>query len=215
MGRSNTLRLALLAAGALLATIASPGAAQDAGPMLADDIEIDMLDPASMDGVGINVSLTEGGERFELADAGMEARPRRLALEIAAGGPGAPLDVSLIQSRAFGDNRGGGSELRIGRGLVARADGAANDRSVYVYVASENEALTWQPGARSEFGGQGGALALQERVEVGDLSAGVTYERDGVQASLAYVERDASTQVGQQSFSQDESFTGVTVTVRR
>jgi|CXWL01.1.fsa_nt_gi hypothetical protein len=215
MGRSKSLPLALLASGALLAMIASPGAAQDAEPLLANDIEISVLDPASMDGVGINVSLSEDGERFELAGAGMEGQPRRLQLEIAAGGAGAPLEVSLIQSRTLGDDKGGGSELRIGRGLVARPNGAANDRSVYVYVASENEALTWQPGARSEFGGQGSALALQERVEVGDLSAGVTYEQGGVQASLAYVERDASTQVGQQSFSQDESFTGVTVTMRR
>jgi hypothetical protein len=84
-----------------------------------------------------------------------------------------------------------------------------------MFVASDDEALTWQPGVRSEFGGQGASLALQDRVEVGDLSAGVTYERNGVQASLAYVEREESARIGQQNFSQDESFTGVTVTMRR
>jgi hypothetical protein len=47
------------------------------------------------------------------------------------------------------------------------------------------------------------------------MSVGVTYERSGVQASLAYVEREESTTVGNQSFSQDESFTGLTVTMRR
>jgi hypothetical protein len=87
--------------------------------------------------------------------------------------------------------------------------------SVYAFVASDNDALTWRPGARSEFGGRGSAFALQEQVEVGDMSAGVTYERNGVQASLAYVEREESTQVGAESFSQDQSFTGVTVTMRR
>ncbi len=36
-----------------------------------------------------------------------------------------------------------------------------------------------------------------------------------MQASLTYVERSESTNVGSQGFSQDQSFTGVTVTVRR
>jgi hypothetical protein len=47
------------------------------------------------------------------------------------------------------------------------------------------------------------------------MSAGVTYERNGIQASLAYVEREESTRVGNQNFTQEEAFTGVTVTMRR
>jgi hypothetical protein len=50
---------------------------------------------------------------------------------------------------------------------------------------------------------------------VGDLAAGVTYERNGVQASLAYVEREESTRIGRQNYSQEQNFTGVTVTMRR
>jgi hypothetical protein len=114
------------------------------------------------------------------------------------------------------DRRGRGSEVRVGRGLVRDYRERSNDRSaVYMFVASDDEALTWQPGSRSEFGGNGGGLALEDRVEVGDLSAGVTYERNGVQASLAYVEREEATRVGNQSFNQDQSFAGVTVTMRR
>jgi hypothetical protein len=87
--------------------------------------------------------------------------------------------------------------------------------SVYMFVASDDEALTWRPGQRTELGGQRGGFALQDRVEVGDVSAGVTYERGNVQASIAYVEREVSAQVGRDSYSKDESFTGVTVTMRR
>jgi hypothetical protein len=114
------------------------------------------------------------------------------------------------------DREGRGSEVRIGRGLVQQDKDRGDGSSVYMFVASDDEALTWSPGQRTEFGGpRSGGFSLQERVEVGDVSAGVTYERGNVQASLAYVEREVSTQVGRDSYSQDESFTGVTVTMRR
>jgi hypothetical protein len=146
---------------------------------------------------------------------------RSLALSLATGGGDLPVDVSVSQHASFGadgagdvNRTGHGSEVRVGRGLVRNDDGEDRSGSTYMFVASDNEALTWRPGARSEFGGNGDRLGIENRVEVGDLSAGVTYERDGVQASLAYVERSESTQVGTRNFSQDQSFTGVTVTVR-
>ncbi|MEQ1707634.1 MAG: hypothetical protein ABL864_04815 [Terricaulis sp.] len=147
-----------------------------------------------------------------------EPEIRRLELEFSAGGGDAPFDIAVAQRATLGANadgelalQGGGSEVRVGRGLVQRGDNRRGEAaSVYMFVASDNEALTWQPG-----GSQGAALALEERVEVGDVSAGVTYERGGVQASLAYVEREASAQIGRESYSQDESFTGLTVTMRR
>ncbi|MBL8547799.1 MAG: hypothetical protein JNL81_15130 [Hyphomonadaceae bacterium] len=132
--------------------------------------------------------------------------------------------MSFAQRASLGGGQNGdvnstgrGSEVRIGRGLVDQDDVDPSDRtpSTYVFVASDNEALTWQPGQRSELGGQGSRLQLQDRVTVGDMSVGVTYERNGVQASLAYVEREESTTVGTQTFNQNESFTGLTVTMRR
>ena len=85
----------------------------------------------------------------------------------------------------------------------------------YFFAASEDEALTWRPGARSDFGSSGGAsFALQDRVEIGDMQAGVTYERYGMQASLAYVEREFTVVSGSQSFTQDDSFAGLTITMR-
>jgi hypothetical protein len=163
----------------------------------------------------VELSLSElAGVRF----IPTEPETRRLELEFTAGGGDAPFDIAVAQRATLGANaegelalQGGGSEVRVGRGLVVRGDARRSEAaSVYMFVASDNEALTWQPS-----GGQGAALALEERVEVGDVSAGVTYERGGVQASLAYVEREASTQIGRESYSQDESFTGLTVTMRR
>lgn len=167
----------------------------------------------------VELSITEhGAVRFTPEDPSSEIAPQRLELQLS--GSGGPLDFAIAQRASLGSNADGdvvlhqrGSEVRVGRGLLRQRE--TGGASTYVFVASDDEALTWQPGSRSEFGGQGNRLALESRTNVGDLSAGVTYERDGVQASLAYVEREASTRVGQQSFSQDESFTGVTVTMRR
>ncbi len=224
MGGKRPLQMALLAGGAAAAMLlgASVALAQHAAPG-----EINLNDPATAlaEGVAVDLSVrSDSGVRvMPLSPIAQDesADQRRLELELAAGGEHAPLDVSLAQRATLGADSNGdlsrsgrGSELRIGRNLVGERE-QSNQPSVYMFVASEDEALTWQPGARSEFGGSGGAFAMQDRVEVGDLSAGVTYERNGVQASLAYVERSESTRVGNQSFSQDQSFAGVTVTMRR
>lgn len=154
-----------------------------------------------------------------LAEAAPEARlptdadGRRLELEVTASV--GPLDASITQHAQLNDDNaaaqhsGVGAELRIGRGIVQRRQGGQND-SIYVFVASDDEALTWAPGSD-----RGGApLELQQQVEIGDRSAGITLERDGVQASVAYVERESSTRVGEHTISRDQSFAGVTVTVR-
>ncbi len=156
---------------------------------------------------------------------GESPAPQRIELQLSASAEqaGLPLDVSVAQRASIGadsagdiDRAGRGSEVRVGRGLVQQQGNDGNGgSSVYMFVASDDEALTWRPGQRNEFGGQSSGFSLQDRVEIGDVSAGVTYERGNVQASIAYVEREVSTTVGRESFSKDESFTGVTVTMRR
>jgi len=156
---------------------------------------------------------------------GESPAPQRLELQLAASGEqaGLPLDVSVAQRASLGadgagdiDRTGRGSEVRIGRNLIQQDDASKTGSSLYMFVASDDEALTWSPGQRTEFGaGQSGGFSLQDRVEIGDVSAGVTYERNGVQASIAYVEREVSAQVGRDSYSREENFTGVTVTMRR
>ncbi|MBL8547800.1 MAG: hypothetical protein JNL81_15135 [Hyphomonadaceae bacterium] len=132
------------------------------------------------------------------------------------------LNVSFAQRGGFGfndqgdiDRRSRASELRLGRGLDMPRNRPSAEPTWYFFAASEDEALTWRPGSRSEFGASGGnSFALQDRVEVGDMQAGVTYERYGIQASLAYVEREFTIISGSQSFTQDDSFAGLTITMR-
>src|SRR5690606_22057848 len=130
--------------------------------------------------------------------------------------------VSFAQRGGLGFNAHGdverhsrGSELRLGRGLreLPRDEPSAEPKW-YFFAASEDEALGWRPGVRTEFGGSGSSFALQERVEIGDMQVGVTYERAGWQASLAYVEREVSVRSGHQTYSQDEDFAGFTLTMR-
>lgn len=228
-------RTALLAGGALLVALfgASFAAAQEAPASALDQApaaegqldagQVDFTDHQTVLRRSTVAVRSDVAQRFGPTTATATETPegpRRLEVEFAAGD--GDLDVSFAQRASIGGengdiNRAGrGSEVRIGRGLVQQ-DETENQRgsSTYMFVASDNEALTWQPGQRSEFGGQGPSLQLQDRVQVGDMSVGVTYEQHGVQASLAYVEREESTTVGTQTFSQDESFTGLTVTMRR
>jgi hypothetical protein len=229
-------RTALLAGGALLAVVfgASVAAAQEAPAPALDQAaategqleagQVDFTDHQTVlrrSSVSVRSDVRQRFSPTTAPAAEHPQNPRRLELEFAAGD--GDLDVAFAQRASLGGNedgdinrRGRGSEVRIGRGLV-QEDNDENQRgsSTYIFVADDDEALTWQPGQRNEFGSQGPALQLQDRVEVGDMSVGVTYERNGVQASLAYVEREAATTVGTQTFNQDESFTGLTVTMRR
>jgi hypothetical protein len=227
MGRPAPFRNTLLAGGALAATLVGVGlaVAQEGGV----PATVELNDPTDLSPETPALDLTvreDATVRFSPNPQGNglpEVQgPRRLELQLAAGGDDSPVDVSIAQRATFGadaqgniDRRASGSELRVGRGLVGRRDDDNQGSSVYAFVASDNEALTWRPGSRSEFGGDGDTFSLQEQVEIGDMSAGVTYEHNGVQASLAYVEREESTQIGSESFSQDTSFTGITVTMRR
>lgn len=226
MGGFSSMRGALAAGVALAAGIAGAAFAQEGPP-----VPVSFEDPASRlvnaSAPTVDLTVRDTNPRFApIATPSADAEaPRRLELGVAAGGGDSPLDISISQRATIGagadgdiSRRGSGSEVRIGRGLVSNDEGARTQNggtAVYAFVASDDEALTWQPGARSDFGGQGSSVQLQEQVEIGDMAAGVTYERNGVQASLAYVEREESTRVGGRHFSQDTSFTGVTVTMRR
>lgn len=217
MTNSKLLRAAALS-GVLLAAAVCLAAAEE--PTAIAGVQLSLPDD-SLSGEGSALAFTVGRDGqvpFIPFDGAVEPEgQRRLELELAAGGREAPLDVSIVQraSVTAGDvsQEGRGAALRIGQGLVNRREDSGG-ASTYVFVASENQALTYQPGARSDFGGQGSPLTLQDRVEIGDLSAGVTFERNGVQTSLAYVERSESTRVGRRNVRQNDSFAGVTVTAR-
>jgi len=228
MGSSAKVRMAMVAGGALAAAAFGVSIAFAQEAPAAAPASVDFTDPhqGQVQGPTLNLAVRpDPNARFaQVQQPNPEGEQQRTGGEVAltAGGGDAPVDISLAQRAHFGadsngdlNTHGHGSEVRVGRNLVRqRGANHSAEPSVYAFVASDDQAVTWQPGARGEFGGSASSVAMQDRVEMGDVSAGVTYEQHGVQASLAYVQREERTRVGNRNFSQDQSFAGVTVTMR-
>ena len=177
---------------------------------------------------GLNISLTDeySGRFINLAPTASRAdndtRSYELSLVAQRGTVGLPIDVAIAQRATFGMNengdmrRGTGREVRFGHGLARRHKGPRSSwdqPAWYVFAASDDEALTWAPQSSGP-GGRRAGFSLQDRVEIGDRQAGITYEAGNFQASLAYVERQISSTTGAQTFYSDENFAGLTVTFR-
>ena len=219
MGQCRGVQTLFLAGGAfVLAWLSGPAAAQETpGGAFSNTAQTQSTDET------VNLTVREEAIVHLAWDAptfSADKSTTRIEMKIAAGGGSVPLDVTIAQRASLSvdpdgrvAHRGRLSELRVGRGLLDRRN-APGTRSLYAFVASDDEAITWQPGARNAFGGQGTSITLQNQVQIGDRSAGVTYQRDGIQASLAYVEREESTRVGRHSYSQDQKFLGLTMTMR-
>jgi hypothetical protein len=217
----------------LASLIVNVATAEDAvAPPYAAVEGVDFSDPLAQDVFPDSLEFSfsdQDGARFKTLDPGRSASDRdarhvEVSLIARRGDAGLPLDVAFAQRASLTVNdegdierEGRGAELRLGRGLpsMRRRETPSWDRpAIYFFAAADDEALTWQPGVRNAFGGSSSTFALQDRVEIGDMQAGVTYEAGGVQASVAYVEREVSYQSGSRNFRQDESFTGVTLTMR-
>lgn len=186
----------------------------------------DLTDAFGADRFKLNIGQG-AGSRFTNLSSSAPPTPdtpdyRRYEVALVARGA-AGIDVAFAQHGGLGFNEEGdieresrGSELRLGRGLRNMPrDHPSASPTWYIFAASEDEALIWRPGVRNAFGGAGTSFALQDRVEIGDLQAGITYEMNGLQASLAYVERKISARTGSRSVSHDEDFAGLTITMRR
>jgi hypothetical protein len=174
------------------------------------------------------LSLSQGDERrfARLGPSEPNSRSerdneRRYELSVVASAASG-FDVAFAQRGGLGFNEHGdinshsrSSELRLGRGLRSMPrDTPSATPKWYVFAASEDEALIWRPGSGSEFGDSEQGFALQDRVEIGDVQAGITYEANGWQTSFAYVRREVSVQAGHQTFSEDSNFVGFTLTMR-
>lgn len=103
-----------------------------------------------------------------------------------------------------------------GNALETRVQGWVPDwrapaqRDISLFVAADDEAVSW---SLSDSSPNHGRLAYQgERVEVGDMSAGVSMAVEDMQVSLAYVSRDAPSALG---YSEREDYAGLVWTYRR
>lgn len=167
-------------------------------------------------------ALREANPPLGAAALAEDDRERRLEVSITAPGrvTGLGVDVGVTPRASFAVDEDGrleraaaGAEVRIGQGLedlVDRWEPPSWDAPAwYFFAASDGQALAWSPERAANIpGARGDGLRWQDRVEVGDFQAGVSVEAGGLQASLAYVQRDVSSPYG----SADENFAGVTVT---
>ncbi len=206
---------------------ASIATAEDAdGPSASFVDGVNLADPAQSFSDRFGLSVGPGREARFSAFTPEQARERSRGgsrdYEVSVIAPaGNGVDVSFAQRGGVGFNEQGdverqsrASEVRVGRGLRMREDEPASGSRWYLFAASEDEAVVWHPGFQNELGVASSGFAVQERVEIGDLQAGVTYEANGWQTSLAYVEREISARNGGRTHNQDERFVGLTVTMR-
>jgi len=212
----------------LVSFAANIATAEDAGAPGSNFVGVDgvnFVDPSEVFSDNrFELRIGEGGEaRFaNLAPIVADTRRRdddfrRAEVALTARGS-AGFDVSFAQRAGIGFDRQGdvqsqsrGSELRFVR---THRNRTSRDARWYIFAASEDEALTWGPATRNDFGGLRSSFGVQDRVEIGDMQAGITYERDGWQASLAYVERRVNITTSSGTIGHDENFTGVTWTMR-
>jgi len=204
---------------------AAPDAAAQSASVGANGVSFDDPSEAFADPFALSVGAGDEPRFSSFAPVSPSAREdndyRRYEVAVIAGSA-AGFDLSFAQRGGVGFNADGdieresrGSELRLGRGLRDMPrDTPSLTPKWYFFAASEDEALIWRPGSRTDFGGGRGGFALQDRVEIGDLQAGITYEANGWQASLAYVEREISVRAGNETYTHDEDFAGFTLTMR-
>lgn len=185
---------------------------------------VDEQSPAALQPQRIGFAITGEGEanfaalnQFQAEETNDGLKPRGVELELAAPHQftGMPLDFSIAQRAAFSAGDDGdinqhsrGAEVRVGALGDPRGGMSERDRRFYMFAASDDEALIWNPGQENR------GFALQDRVEIGDIQAGVTYQRGRMQTSVAYIQREISANAGRTSFSDTEDFAAFTFTMR-
>lgn len=104
-----------------------------------------------------------------------------------------------------------GGEVRIGQNFDRRGEGEGT-KSWYIFAGADGEALVWEPN-----GGQRSIneLALRDKVIVGDMEAGLSFQRGPGQLSFSYFRREVSYSERNLSASEIEDFAGLTFSIKR
>lgn len=232
---SQNARSAMLVGGAILAAIGGASLdtgsaqAQESSPLFSEGMltsGVNFVDEPNLEpqpSVGFNVRdhaepRFQNLNQFSPQQIAEGEQPRAMELELSAPHDltGIPVDFSIAQRASFGAGEEGdinrhsrGAEVRVGALGDPDSGMSQDDSRVYMFAASDDEALVWHPGQENNRG-----FALQDRVEIGDIQAGVTYERGPMQASVAYIQREISANAGRSSFSDNENFAAFTFTMR-
>lgn len=163
---------------------------------LASDREQSHLSPVPKDlrRVEAEIALSAPAERTGLAfDVGIAPR------------------VSITREGDFETQRFGG-ELRIGQNFDRRGE-LEPFTGWYLFAGADGEALVWEPDSTGNMSLDD--MALRDKVTVGDIQAGVSFQRSGGQLSFSYIRREVEYRERNLGASENEDFAGVTFTMRR
>lgn len=161
------------------------------------------------------------GERAQNDLSAIPRQVRKLTAEMSLSAPaertGLGLDVGLAPRVSYsrdGDfaTRRVGGEVRIGQNFDKRgeSDGAAG---WYLFAGGDGEALVWEPGEANNL--VPSQMALRDKVTVGDMQAGVTFQQGPGQVSFSYIQREVEYRERNLGGSDSEQFAGVTFTIRK
>lgn len=136
------------------------------------------------------------------------------------------LDVSLTQRAgsvqdSSGATQSRGAEVRVGQRLKSlgvakefQSPSSWSKPAWYVFAGGDGQALTYTPSNDPTQVNRN--FRMQDRVNIGDIQAGISVEAGGMQASLSYVKREVTTiDKIRHEETTDESFTGFTFTWRK
>ena len=118
--------------------------------------------------------------------------------------------VEITRDGQFASRRFGG-EVRIGQNFDKR--GEPTSSSWYLFAGADGEALVWEPDEQGLVAV--GAMALRDKVTVGDVQAGVTIERGLGQISFSYIRREVEYRERNLGANENQDFAGVSFTIKR
>ncbi|MEM9939757.1 MAG: hypothetical protein AAF768_12980 [Pseudomonadota bacterium] len=178
-------------------------------------------DPFSNSRLYASDTLTElAGEREQASISQVPRDTKLLNAEIAFNVPAARTGLgfdlgvaprlSVSRDGQFATRRFGG-EVRIGQNFDKR--GLPDSQSWYLFAGADGEALVWEPDALGAMSVSD--MALRDKVTIGDLQAGVSFQSGPGQISFSYIRREVEYRERNLGASENEDFAGISFTIRR
>ncbi len=119
--------------------------------------------------------------------------------------------VSISRDGPYATRRVGG-EVRIGQNFDKRGSGDPVS-SWYLFAGADGEALVWEPNENGAVSIT--AMALRDKVTVGDIQAGISFQQGPGQLSFSYIRREVEYRERNLGASETEDFAGLSFTIRR
>ena len=166
----------------------------------------------------ILTSFASDREQNNLSPVPQEQRLVEAELELSAPADfgGLQLDVGIAPRLSIGrsgpvETQRFGGELRIGQNFDKRGQ-LEPVTGWYLFAGADGEALVWEPDDTGNISIN--SMALRDRVTVGDMQAGVSFQRGYGQLSLSYIRREVEYRERNLGASENEDFAGVSFTFR-